>query len=105
MKTGRLRVLALVAIACVLVVFAVGAWWLEGNEVCAGYMATYDLASGACYGGKLVGQSYAPALSEQLSSTFEYGLVYGALLGLLVAIIAFRKFLRGARSILKGHER
>jgi hypothetical protein len=90
--------------ACSLLAFVVGAWWLGGTDVCAGYMATYDLASASCIGGKLLGKSYSPTVSEQLAAALENGLIYGAILGVLIAIVVFRKFLQGARSHLKGNK-
>ncbi len=103
MKTNRSARTYVVA-ACVLLAFVIGTWWLGGADVCAGYMATYDLASASCTGGKLLGKSYSPTLSEQLAAALEYGLIYGALLGGLIVIVIFRKFLQGARSHLKEHK-
>jgi len=103
MKTNRSARIYGVA-ACGLLAFVVGAWWLGGADVCAGYMATYDLASASCTGGKLLGKSYSPTVSEQLGAALEYGLIYGAILAVLIAIVVFRKFLQGARPHLKGRK-
>jgi hypothetical protein len=77
--------------------WALWAWLLGGQAVCAGFMARFDITSRTCSGGKLLNEVYRIPVSEHLSAAVEEGAVWFLLAAFVISLPALAR-LRNAAS-------